>query len=395
MLKYDVVVVGGGPIGGFVAGKIAEKKYSVAVFEKNKQIGLPINCAGLVTPRVFEIVKNTEKETIQNKIKGANIHSPSNKILTIGGDKIHALAINRTNFDTEIIKEAKKQKAEIFLNNKVLSIQKNKEHYEITTSEKTNVRCKLLIGADGPFSKIRDILFSYQPKEYIKGIGAEITNTTLDPDYVEIFIGKKIAPGFFAWIIPTNKDGTNARIGLGIDQKTTQPPKYYLKKLFENRYLEPYIKNCEITKNIGGIIPLGVLKKTYNSNVMLVGDAAAQVKPTSGGGIYPGLICATHCANTAIEALEKNDFSPSFLKKYQKNWEKEIGFELKIGMKFRKIFKNLSDKQFNNIVEKFQDPKIIETINKYGDIDYPSKLLKPLLKKTPFLIRLLPNIVKK
>ena len=128
---------------------------------------------------------------------------------------------------------------------------------------------------------------------------------------------------------------------------------------------------------------------------MLVGDAAAQVKPTSGGGIYPGLICATHCANTAIEALEKNDFSPSFLKKYQKNWEKEIGFELKIGMKFRKIFKNLSDKQFNNIVEKFQDPKIIETINKYGDIDYPSKLLKPLLKKTPFLIRLLPNIVKK
>lgn len=394
MLEYDVAVVGGGPIGGFTAGRIAEKKYKVAVFEKNKKIGLPVNCAGLVTPRVFKIVKTQEKEITQNKIKGANIHSPSNKILTIGGDKTHALAIDRTKFDIEIIKETKKQGATIFLGNNIISIQKNKDHYELITSEKNIITCKLLIGADGPFSKIRDRLFPYQPKEYIRGIGAEITNTSLDPDFVEIFIGNKIAPGFFAWIIPTNKDGTNARIGLGINQKTTQSPKYYFKKLFENKHLKPYIKNSKITKNIGGVIPLGVLKKTYNSNVMLVGDAAAQVKPTSGGGIYPGLLCATHCANIAVESLEKNNFSANILKKYQKNWEKEIGFELKIGMKFRNIFKKLSDKQFDFYVEKFQNPRIIEIINKYGDIDYPSKLLKPLLRKTPFLIKLLPNVIK-
>lgn len=394
MLEYDVAVVGGGPIGGFVAGKIAEKKYKVAVFEKNKQIGLPVNCAGLVTPRIFKIIKTHEKEIIQNKIKGANIHSPSNKILTIGGNKTHALAIDRTKLDKEIIKETKKQGANIFLGNNVISVQKNNEYYDLLTSKKTHIKCKLLIGADGPFSKIRDRLFPYQPKEYIRGIGAEITNTSLDPDFIEIFIGNKIAPGFFAWIIPTNKDGTNARIGLCIDQKTTQPPKYYLKKLFENKNLKPYLKNFKIIKHMGGVIPLGVLKKTYGSNVMLVGDAAAQVKPTSGGGIYPGLLCATHCANIAVEALEKNIFSAVFLKKYQKNWEKEIGFELKIGMKFRNIFKTLSDKQFDTYVEKFQNPKIIEIINKYGDIDYPSKLLKPLLRKTPFLIRLLPNVIK-
>ncbi|HEC72157.1 MAG TPA: hypothetical protein ENI36_00970, partial [Thermoplasmatales archaeon] len=121
MLKYDIAIVGGGPIGGFVAGKTAEKKYSVAIFEKNKQIGLPVNCAGLVTPRVFKIVNTNEKEIIQNKIKGANIHSPSNKILTIGGNKIHAFAIDRTKFDRDIIKEAEKQGADIYLNNNVIS----------------------------------------------------------------------------------------------------------------------------------------------------------------------------------------------------------------------------------------------------------------------------------
>jgi len=394
MFEYDIAVVGGGPIGGFVAGKTAEKKYSVAIFEKNKKIGLPVNCAGLVTPRVFKIANINEKEIIQNKIKGANIHSPSNKTLTIGGNKTHAFAIDRTKFDRDIIKEAEKQGADIYLNNNVISIQRNKGYYEITTSEENTIRCKILVGADGPFSKIRDRLFPYQPKEYLRAIGAEITNTTLNPDFIEIFIGNKIAPGFFVWLIPTNKDGTNARIGLCIDQKASQPPKYYFKKLFENKHIKPYIEKCKITKNIGGTIPLGVLKKTYDEHVMLVGDAAAQVKPTSGGGIYPGLCCATHCANTAIEALDKNDFSSFFLKRYQKNWEKDLGFELKIGMKFRKIFKSLTDKQFDTYVEKFQDPKIVEIINEYGDIDYPSKLVKPLLKKTPFLLRLLPNLIK-
>ena len=63
-------------------------------------------------------------------------------------------------------------------------------------------------------------------------------------------------------------------------------------------------------------------------------------------------------------------------------------------MKFRKIFKNLTDKQMDKYIVKFQNPKITEVISKYGDIDYPSKLVKPLLKKAPTLIKLIPSIIK-
>jgi len=392
--KYDVVIVGGGPIGGNVARQIAEKKYSVAVFEQNKQIGEPLKCAGLVTPRVFDFVDFSEQSMTQNRIKGANIHSPSNHILNIGGDKVHALVIDRINFDKKIMEEAKKKGAEVFLENRIISAQKHGQHVELLTSQKNEVICNLLIGADGPFSKTRDIFALPRPTEFLRGFGAEVENTTLDPSFLEIFVGNNIAPGFFAWIIPTNKQGTKARIGLCVNQKSSFSPKHYFDLFLKNNYALQYLTDIKIVKYVGGIVPLGALKKSFSLNVMIVGDAAAQVKPTSGGGIYTGLLCGKHCSSTAIEALQKNDFSQQFLKKYHKLWSAEIGLELNMGMKFRKLFKNLSDKQMDKYIVKFQNPKISDIITKYGDIDYPSKLVKPLLKKTPTLLKLIPNMIK-
>jgi geranylgeranyl reductase family protein len=394
MLEYDAVIIGGGPIGGFVAGKISENRFKVAVIEKNKEIGIPINCAGLITPRVFDLLNIKKNSIVQNKIKGANIHSPSGKILSIGGDRIHALAIDRLKFDKEIIKNAKDKKAEIFLGNNLLSVQKIKNHIEIKTSKGNDFKCNLIVGADGPYSKVRDRFAFSEPKEFLRGIGAELNGSNLNPDFVEIFVGKEIAPGFFAWIIPINESGTKARIGLCINKSSPKSPKYYFSNLLKNKHAFDLIGNSKINEKFGGVIPLGALKKTYAPNVLLAGDAAAQVKPTSGGGIYTGLLCAGHCAHVSIDALKKNNFSSQFLKKYQKLCSADIGRELNLGMKFRKIFNHFTDKHFDKYIEKFQNQKITEIISKYGDIDYPSKLIKPMIKKTPSLLRLLPSAIK-
>jgi len=391
MLEYDVAIVGGGPIGGFIAKKIAEKNIKVAIFERNKEIGLPINCAGLVSQRVFDILDISSKNIIQNKVKGANIHSPSGNILKIGGDKVHALVIDRNIFDKEIIRGAIEKGADIYLKNNVIAAQKTDGFIELKTSQDQDVKCRLLVGADGPFSKIRDRFAFPKPDEFLRGIGAEISNVSLDSDFVEIFVGNKIAPGFFAWVIPTNNNGTKARAGLCINQNSSHSPKYYFSNFLKNN---SYLKDARVNNYIAGIVPLGPLKNSYSSNVFIVGDAAAQVKPTSGGGIYTGLLCAQHCFNVSIKAFQKNDFSLKTLKKYHKLWNAEIGRELSLGMKFRKIYKKLSDQQLDKYIKRFQNPKIVETISKYGDIDYPSKLIKPLIKKTPSLIKLLPSIIK-
>lgn len=392
MLDYDVVVVGAGPVGGNIAGAIARERFRVAIFESNKQIGIPVNCAGLITPRVFDLIDIEKKKVIQNAVKGAHIYSPSGKVLTIGGDRKHAYVIDRSKFDKEIIEKSKKHGAEVFLSNKVISAQKNNDLIELKTSQEKDIRCKLLIGTDGPHSMIRDRFSLPEPADFLRGIGAEVSNIDIDPDFVEIFVGSDISPGFFAWIIPTNKNGTEARIGLCISQKNSRSPKYYLTKFLKHNPSAKILKDVKINEYMGGIIPLGFLKKTFTSNVLIAGDAASQVKPTSGGGIYTGLLCGKHCSSVAIESLKKNDFSESILKKYHKLWTADVGRELFLGMKFRNIYKNLSDGQLDKYVEKFQNPKIIEIITKYGDIDYPSKLVKPLLKKAPTLLKLLPNM---
>jgi len=332
MQECDVAIVGGGPIGGHVAERIAEKNYKVAVFEKNKQIGIPLNCAGLITPKVFEFLDFKKELVLQNKIKGANIHSPSDHILTIGGNKTHALVIDRTKFDKEIINKAEEKGANIFIGSKVLSVQRNKSHIELKTSQKNDVKCKLLIGADGPYSMVRDRFLFSEPAEFLRGVGAEVTDVSLDPNFVEIFVGKSVAPGFFAWIIPTNKDGTKARIGLCVDEKAPNSPKHYFTNFLKNKQTSKFLKDVKITKNIGGIVPLGMLKKTCQNNVMLVGDAAAQVKSTSGGGIYPGLLCAHHCSSIALDALKKENFTANFLKKYHKLCTADIFGSLNLSM---------------------------------------------------------------
>lgn len=394
MNKYDIAVVGGGPAGCFVAEQLASKGRNIAVIEEHSTIGEPLHCAGLVTQRVFDISKCPQTKIVQNKIYGAVIHSPSGTTLTIGGEKTHALVINRQKFDETIAQKAQKAGADLLVEQKVISAKKQENHMTLTIqqSEQTRtVRCNILIGADGPHSNIRKTFGFPQPIEMLQGIGAELTDTTLDPRFVHILVGHNIAPGFFAWIIPTNNQGTTARIGLCIGKQHDHPLQHYFTTLLE----QPLLQGTAVMRRFGGTIPLGPLKKTVDDHVMLIGDAAAQVKPTSGGGIYPGLLCAAQCAIVAEEALQKQQFDGQFLKQYHTKWTKEIGRELSLGMRFRKIFTSLTDEQLNKYLEKINNKKTIDTINTHGDIDYPSRLALPLLKKAPSLLSLTPALLKR
>jgi digeranylgeranylglycerophospholipid reductase len=394
MDNYDIVVAGGGPIGCFTAQQLALKKTNVAIVEEHSTIGEPLHCAGLVTKRVFDITKCSQTGIVQNRIYGAVIHSPAGTTLTIGEEKVYAQVINRQRFDETLSHAAHTAGADLFTGHKIVSAKKQDHGIVLSIKQDEQmipVQCKLLIGADGSRSHIRNIFGFPKPAEILQGIGAELSDVTLDPRFVHIFVGHAIAPGFFAWIIPTNKDGTTARIGLCIGKQCNHPLPHYFDTLLE----QPLLHGTTVMKRFGGTIPLGPLKKTADDNVMIVGDAAAQVKPTSGGGIFPGLLCATLCASVAEEALQKQQFDEQFLKRYHTKWTKEIGRELSLGMRFRKIFTDLTDEQFSKYLEKLNNKKTIDVINTHGDIDYPSRLALPLIRTVPSLLSLAPAMLKR
>jgi digeranylgeranylglycerophospholipid reductase len=394
MDEYDIAVAGGGPVGCYVAEQLASKGRHVAVFEEHKTIGEPLHCAGLVTQRVFDISKCSQTGIVQNKIYGAHIHSPSGSTLTIGGDRVHGLVINRQKFDENIAQKAQKVGVNLLVEHKIVFAKKQENHIALTIQQNEQtlpIRCNILIGADGPHSSIRKIFGFPHPIEMLQGIGAELSDTALDPRFVHIFVGCNIAPSFFAWVIPTNTQGTTARIGLCLGKHNNHPLQHYFTTLLE----QPLLQGTTVMKRLGGVIPLGPLKKTVDDHVMLVGDAAAQVKPTSGGGIYPGLFCAGQCAIVAEEALQKQQFDGQFLKRYHMKWTKEIGRELSLGLKFRKIFTSLTDEQLNKYLEKLNNTKTIDIINTHGDIDYPSRLALPLIRTSPSLLSLAPAMLKR
>jgi digeranylgeranylglycerophospholipid reductase len=394
MNDYEIIVAGGGPVGCFTAKQLASKGIHVAVVEEHNTIGEPLHCAGLVTQRVFDISKCSQTGIVQNKIYGAHIHSPDDSILTIGGKKIHALVINRQRFDQTLAQAAQTANADLLTGYKIISVKKQENAVIISIQHNEHIktiRCHLLIGSDGSHSRIRSIFRFPKPIETLQGIGAELSNTTLDPRFVHIFVGQTIAPGFFAWAIPTNQYGTTARIGLCIGKQSTHPLQNYFTTLLQ----QPLLQGTTVMKRFGGTIPLGSLKKTIDDNIMLVGDSAAQIKPTSGGGLYPGLLCATHCAMVAEEAVKKQTFDAELLKHYHTKWTKEIGRELSLGMRFRKLFTSLTDAQLNKYLEKLNNKKTIDIISTYGDIDYPSRLALPLIKASPSLLSLAPAMLKR
>jgi digeranylgeranylglycerophospholipid reductase len=391
MKSYDCIIVGGGPVGCYTAQNIAKKGFSTSLYEEHPEIGRPVKCAGLVTKRVLDFCHPTSSNSVLLPINGAHIHSPSGEVLTIGGDAVHAYVIDRVKFDRCLMKRALNNGTEINIDRKVTSV-KIKADKIVCTYQQDNkissVQSQIIIGADGPHSIVRRSFTFPKPAEFLRGIGADVSNISLDPQFVEIFINTRYAPGFFAWVIPTNITGTTARIGLCVSSKYSK----LLKNGFNKFQKEKILRDVKIESYVGGEIPLGPLKKTTLSQVMLVGDAAAQIKPTSGGGLYPGLCCARRCADVAINALEEGLFDQRILRRYHQRWTQEIGRELDKGMQFRRLYVKCTNKEISKILHLLNTPKILHTIQKFGDIDHPSRLVMPLMKTAPSFIRGIPSV---
>ena len=128
-------------------------------------------------------------------------------------------------------------------------------------------------------------------------------------------------------------------------------------------------------------IPLGgPIKKTYAHGLLVVGDAASQVKPTTGGGVLTGMICAKIAAKTAFKALNLNNFSEEFLAEYQREWKSKLGFEFKSMLRLRRILDRLSDKQIDKLFQLCIKTDLNEILTKVGDVDFQGRtLLKAVL----------------
>jgi digeranylgeranylglycerophospholipid reductase len=199
---------------------------------------------------------------------------------------------------------------------------------------------------------------------------------------IEFYFDTQAAPGGYLWVFPKG-DGV-ANVGIGIRKPWAK--KTALQYLEEWVAKQPKLKDASILEvNSGGVPVGGFLEDSVADNLMIVGDAAHHVNPIHGGGIPEAYIAGRFAAEVAAEAVEANDFSKKFLKKYDKIWEEQRGKRLKKILKLREVMESLSDEDLNWLAEYLSGDDLVEFSR--GESSNLVKLGKILMKK-PKLMKL-------
>ncbi len=328
---YDAIIVGGALAGSRTAGLLAKQGKNVLLIEEHEKIGLPCKCTGLVSWRTPEMLK-LPKRLITNKLDIGKFFAADGTNFTLKSKK-PAYVLDRPGLDKFLFDNAKKAGADIKIEH-FESFKYTNSHVEVRTTKGT-YDTKILIGADGANSTVAQQANLEQPKNIY--IGLQTTAKGNFEQVAELWFGKKIAPDFFAWVVPEHEE--SARIGVGA---SISPKKFY-----EN-FLISRLGHNGLKPDVAGVMRFGVMKDTSAKNIMLVGDSACQVKPFSGGGITYGLTAAQICADAANKALDENRFDKTFFKNnYDAEWKKKLSMGIRKGMIMRKTFEIFSDSHTN------------------------------------------------
>ncbi len=353
-VRTDVVVIGAGPAGSTTARLCAEGGLSVVVLEEHDRVGLPIQCAGLISTRIDE-VNDLPDDVVVNTVRGAHMWSPGGVGITVARPEPQAYVIDRAAFDANLSDLAQEAGAELVLGARVRWMGPG---YVRTTD--AAYRSRYVVCCEGFTSRLPRGVGLDTTRELLAARQVRIRTTGLDTDHVSMFFGREVAPGFFGWIIP--ESGEVARVGVACRGGQVNAR---LRAILHGR-LGPH----RIIEQGGGVIPIsGPVRRTHEGGLLVVGDAAGQVKATTGGGIVVGSICAA----AAAEALITGDPAS-----YERLWRSRVERELAMCLRIRRFVDDLDDIELDSFFTILKDSGAENTIEQWGDMDFPSALVARL-----------------
>jgi digeranylgeranylglycerophospholipid reductase len=369
--QHDVIVVGAGPVGSYTAYLLAKEGLDVGIFERNPAIGMDVNCTGIVSPECLQKF-NLPDEVVSRPISSIKAISPSGNAIRYQSASPLAYVVNRGLFDSEVHKIAQKEGVNTYLNTKVEEIDITGSAFRIKSDSGTKKRefsARVGVIATGfelhSFQKMPK-----RPMHFLFGIQTDVIMENVKD--VEVYFGEKVAPGSFGWIVPTN--GKSAKIGLIVKKNPAEFLKQFLKSPHIERRINVFENNMKCSP-----IPLKRIPKSYAERLVVVGEAAGQVKTTTGGGIYFGLLCAEIAAQTILSAFRRGDYSESVFSEYEILWRKKLEPELKAGIMLRKIFSKLSDYQIDFLIDLAKRDGLMPIIDK-ANFDWHRDIISYLIR---------------
>ena len=367
-----MAVIGAGPAGSMAARYAAKAGARTVLLEEHAAIGWPVECAGLLGVGAMDESELAGGSFILRGMSGAAVFSPGGSCLHFKARSCKAWVVDRRLFDRALALDALRDGAELRLCSSVRKMRWEDKKRVLTLAGGEEVEARIVISAEGVRARLARQAGIMPPQIILSGAQVEVPFSVEDPESVEVHLGQ--AQGLFAWVIPTGEE--SARIGLCARERGCE----HLRAFLKTERIRKRILGSATALNVGGL-PLGSPAATAVAGLLAVGDAAAQVKPTSGGGIYPGLVAAKIAGGVAAAAAFEGDSSAERLSEYDRLWRARLGRELAIGMRVNRMLNKMSNAELDEAVGYLaRKPRLIKAIEEHGDIDRPSRLMARMLR---------------
>jgi len=384
--SFDVIVVGAGTGGTTAARFIAKKGLDVCLIDRKPRdkIGDKI-CGDAVGNEIFGLlnIEHPKNEELSCHIKGAKLYSPNlKKCLTLIDPKQAGYIVNRLEFGQRLLNESidagikqfldKTMALDLTYNNGTVNGLKVK----LENGEKSELKAKLIIDATGFYSPIRKIIKSSLIEKNISKEDSILCYREIikfspkdqevqDPEYISIILDQEKAPGGYIWYFPKNESSVNIGLGAFMDFKGK------VKDFYKRNVFQEYIKTSkfEIVSSGGGVVPVRrPLWSCADSGIIFVGDSACQVNPLHGGGIDPSMRAGFYAANSAINAIEEDNYSINMLWDYNHSVMTSFGAEFAALDLLRIVLQHLSNEDLNFGLERdlLSGEEILEISSKGG-----------------------------
>lgn len=375
----DVVVVGAGPAGLMAARTLAAAGHDVVVLEEHETIGIPVHCTGLLGMQAFEEL-GLSRSSILATAHAARFFAADRSSVLVEAEAVRAAVVDRAAFDQALAVEAGAAGAELRAGVRVGSIEVVDDRVVVggdAASSRVEARCCVL--ACGASYRFNRALGLGVPKAYVQTAQVEVELE--GPAGVEVYLGREVAPGGFAWVVPFARgERRHARVGLMCDSSAF--PRF---AEFADRVKQRYPGGDVLWPRPRlKMLPLAPVSRTYGTRLLAVGDAAGLVKPTTGGGIYYSLLSGRLAGDVLDSALAADDLREARLRGYEARWRDRLGTEIRVGLAFRSLVSRLTDPAIDALVELARIDGLIPLLKQTADFNWHGASALALLRHNQF-----------
>jgi len=374
----DVVVIGAGPAGSMAASRLASQGHRVVMLEEHDEIGVPTHCTGLLGFDAFEEFE-LPREIILGEASSARFWGAAGQSVLVTSDRIRAAVIDRVGLDRLLVKRARTAGVDVRLGWRAENIEVGPRGVRVASRASAPIEGRAVVLACGASYRFHKALGLGVPSVFLQS--AQLEAPFAHVNDVEVRFGREVAPAGFAWLVPLARNGSaHARIGLMSQTRSRDRFRSFLGTLCERAGFDPAALPAPRLK----ILPLGPVARTYADHVIAVGDAAGLVKPTTGGGIYYGLLSGAWAAEVLDEAIHRGRLKANDLRRYETRWRQKLGHEIKAGLRFRRIAAGLDDASIDALIELGRVNGVVPLLQEKGSFNWHRKAAMALLAHPSF-----------